>query len=215
MSDKANIVASVLARLRNSSKSSGAPFQQVLQQYAIERFLYRLSKSQHAQGIDFGVGDVMVPGPRKIDYPTFLAGDTIPLLAYPVELAIAEKLQAMVALGDSNSRMKDFYDVWMCSQHLDFASDVLRGAISATFNNRETSVLAADFEALTANFVAQHQVQWNAFGKKIGEDTLVDQLAVIVQDIKNFAMPVFRSPARREKFAQRWTPGNEWRSSGN
>ena len=57
MSDKKNIVASVLARLRNSSKSSGAPFQQVLQQYAIERFLYRVSKSKHAQG---GANDVVL-----------------------------------------------------------------------------------------------------------------------------------------------------------
>jgi len=46
-----NVVASVLARLRNNSKSSGAPFQQVLQQYAIERFLYRISKSKHAQNV--------------------------------------------------------------------------------------------------------------------------------------------------------------------
>jgi hypothetical protein len=46
-----NVVASVLARLRNISKSSGAPFQQILQQYAIERFLYRISKSTHAQGV--------------------------------------------------------------------------------------------------------------------------------------------------------------------
>ena len=46
-----NVVASVLARLRNNSKSSGAPFQQVLQLYAIERFLYRISKSTHAQSV--------------------------------------------------------------------------------------------------------------------------------------------------------------------
>jgi hypothetical protein len=46
-----NVAASVLARLRNISKSSGAPFQQVLQQYAIERFLYRISKSTHAQSV--------------------------------------------------------------------------------------------------------------------------------------------------------------------
>jgi hypothetical protein len=46
-----NVAASVLARLRNVSKSSGAPFQQVLQQYAIERFLYRISKSTHVQGV--------------------------------------------------------------------------------------------------------------------------------------------------------------------
>jgi Nucleotidyl transferase AbiEii toxin, Type IV TA system len=59
--------------------------------------------------IDFGVGDIMVPGPRVVEYPVFLGNDTIQLLAYPVESAIAEKLQAMVALGTANSRMKDFY----------------------------------------------------------------------------------------------------------
>jgi hypothetical protein len=61
--------------------------------------------------IDFGVGDVLVPGPRMIEYPVLLGTETIHLLAYPVESAIAEKLQAMVALGAANSRMKDFYDV--------------------------------------------------------------------------------------------------------
>src|SRR5450756_1358536 len=45
------VVASVLARLRNNSKSSGAPFQQVFQQYAMERFLYRISKSKHAKSV--------------------------------------------------------------------------------------------------------------------------------------------------------------------
>ena len=236
-----NVVASVLAKLRNSSKSSGTPFQQVLQQYAMERFLYRISKSEHAETvilkgalllktigipnarptmdidmlrkgkadqaslmalvkdcatldveadgltfladsvmaeeitkdseyvgtrilmdarmdnvrlriqIDFGVGDVIVPGPRMIEYPVFLGGDTIQLLAYPVESAIAEKLQAMVALGDANSRMKDFYDVWICSKHLDFNADTLLKAIDATFKNRETRVPAEEFEALTGS----------------------------------------------------------------
>ena len=50
--------------------------------------------------IDFGVGDVIVPGARIIEYPVFLGGETIELLAYPVETAIAEKLQAIVALGE-------------------------------------------------------------------------------------------------------------------
>jgi Nucleotidyl transferase AbiEii toxin, Type IV TA system len=49
--DRKNIVASVLAKLRNASKSSGTLFQQILQQYAMERFLYRISKSKHAQGV--------------------------------------------------------------------------------------------------------------------------------------------------------------------
>lgn len=295
-----NITASVLARLRNRSKSSGAPFQQVLQQYAIERFLYRVSKSKHAKGvvlkgalllktigipdarptmdidmlrqgkadqatlialvkdcatlevdadglnfladsvvaehiakdseykgtrilmdarmenvrlriqIDFGVGDVMVPGPRMIDYPVFLDGDTIHLLAYPAESAIAEKLQAMVALGSANSRMKDFYDVWIYSNHLDFKAGTLLKAIDATFRNRETPVPSDDFEAFTTDFVEGHRAQWNAFVKKVGEDELADAFGKVVEDLKAFAMPAFRCLSRGERLSEQWKAEKGW-----
>jgi predicted nucleotidyltransferase component of viral defense system len=295
-----NVVASVLARLRNTLKSGGIPFQRVLQQYAMERFLYRVSKSRHAQSvilkgalllktigipnarptmdidmllkgkadqaslvalirdcatleveadgltfldntvtaeeitkdseykgtrilmdarmdnvrlrlqIDFGVGDVIVPGPRMIEYPVFLGGDTIQLLAYPVESAVAEKLQAMIALGGTNSRMKDFYDVWICSKHLDFNAGTLLRAISATFKNRETPIPAQEFEALTTTFVEAHRVQWNAFVRRLGEDDLIDAFSKIIEDLKNFSMPALRSLALGEKFPQQWKAGNGW-----
>jgi hypothetical protein len=83
--------------------------------------------------IDFGVGDAISPGPRWIDYPTFLDQPPLRLLAYPVEAAIAEKFQAMVALDLANSRMKDFFDVWSCSRNLDFDGEALAGAMTATF----------------------------------------------------------------------------------
>jgi hypothetical protein len=92
--------------------------------------------------VDFGVGDVMVPGPRIIEYPAVLDSGAIQLLAYPIESAIAEKLQAMVALGDTNSRMKDFYDMWVCSKHLDFKVGTLLQAVEATFKIRETPMPA-------------------------------------------------------------------------
>jgi predicted nucleotidyltransferase component of viral defense system len=295
-----NIVASVLARLRNHAKSTNAPFQQVLQQYAIERFLYRISKSKHAESVvlkgalllktigiptarptmdidmlrrgkadqatlialvrdcaafevepdglmfladsvvaeeitkdseykgtrilmdarmdnvrlriqvDFGVGDVMVPGPRIIEYPAVLGSGTIQLLAYPVESAIAEKLQAMVALGDANTRMKDFYDVWICSQHLDFNGGTLRQAVDATFKNRETPVPGSEVDALTTRFVEGHRVQWNAFVKKIGESRLADGLDKIVTDLERFALPLLHSLARNEKVTRKWKAGKGW-----
>jgi predicted nucleotidyltransferase component of viral defense system len=295
-----NVVASVLARLRNSSKSSGVPFQQVLQQYAMERFLYRVSKSQHAQSvilkgalllktigipnarptmdidmlregkadqaslvalvrdcatleveadgltfpansimaeeitkdseykgtrilmdarmdnvrlrvqIDFGVGDVLVPGPRMIEYPVFLGTETIHLLAYPVESAIAEKLQAMVALGAANSRMKDFYDVWICSKHLDFNTGTLLKAIDATFKNRETPAPTEEFEALTTNFIEGHRVQWNAFVRKMGEDDLINGFDKVVADLKVFVLPALRAVARGEELTQRWQANSGW-----
>ena len=94
-----------------------------------------------------------------IEYPVFLGGDMIQLLAYPVESAVAEKLQTMVALGSANSHMKDFYDVWICVKHLDFHAGTLLNAISATFKNRETSVPTQEFEALTTTFAGTHRVQ--------------------------------------------------------
>jgi predicted nucleotidyltransferase component of viral defense system len=298
-----NVVASVLAKLRNISKSTDVPFQQVLQQYAMERFLYRVAKSRHAQSvilkgalllktigipnarptmdidmlrkgnadqaslvalvkdcatlkveadglifpadtvvaeditndsdykgtrilmdarmdnvrlriqIDFGVGDVLVPGARMIEYPVFLGSETIHLLAYPVESAIAEKLQAMVALGATNSRMKDFYDVWICSNHLDFDARTLLKAIDATFKNRETPVPAQEFEALTATFVEAHGAQWNAFVKKIGEHQLIDELAKVVADLKVFALPALRAVSHGAPFTQRWKAGAGWTNS--
>ena len=90
----------------------------------------------------------------------------------------------MVALGNANSRMKDFYDVWICSKHLDFNADAFIKAIDATFKNRETPVPADDVEALTAAFVEEHRVRWNAFVRKIGERELVDEFGRIVDDVK-------------------------------
>ena len=295
-----NVAASVLAKLRNHSKASGAPFQQVLQQYAIERFLYRISKSQHAESvilkgalllktigiprarptmdidmlrkgnadqsslmalvkdcatvevhpdglsflggsvvaeeitkdseyagtrilmdarldnvrlriqIDFGVGDVIVPGPRMIEYPTFLGSPSIRLLAYPVESAIAEKLQAMVALGDVNSRMKDFYDVWVCSKHLDFDADRLLKAIGATFRNRETPIPTGEFEALTTAFAEKHRAQWNAFVRKMGQDGLADVFGDVLDDLRVFVDPVFHSLTGGQTLPQSWKAAGGW-----
>jgi Nucleotidyl transferase AbiEii toxin, Type IV TA system len=125
--------------------------------------------------IDFGVGDVIVPGPRLIEYPAFLGGDVIRLLAYPVETAIAEKIQAMVALGGPNSRMKDFFDVWICSRHLDFDGDILAKAVDATFQNRDTPVPTEEFEALTIKFPDEHRMQWNAFVRNVRQSSWRDE----------------------------------------
>ncbi len=152
----------------------------------------------------------MVPGPRMIEYPVLLADEPVPLLAYPIESSIAEKLQAMVVLGNANSRMKDFYDVWICSQHLDFDDGTLTRAVDATFRNRGTSVPAEEVEAFTTAFIDGHRVQWNAFVRKVGEGELVDAFGRIVTDLRSFAAPMLRSLARGERFAQSWKAGQGW-----
>lgn len=136
---------------------------------------------------------MIVPGPQIIEYPTLLGRDSIELLAYPVETSNAEKLQAMVAPGDANSRMKDFYDVWICSRHLEFKSDSLVRAIRATFKNRESAIPDDEFEVLTPEFATRHLVQWNAFVKRIGEGEPVGQFATVIRDLADFAVLLLRS----------------------
>ena len=118
--------------------------------------------------------------------------------------------KAMVALGGANSRMKDFYDVWVCSKHLDFNTDTLLKAIDATFKNRETPVPAEEFEALTTNFVDAHRVQWNSFVRKMGEKQLIDAFGTVVADLEAFALPALRALARGERITQQWKAGSGW-----
>ena len=116
----------------------------------------------------------------------------------------------MVALGNANSRMKDFYDVWICSKHLDFNAGTLRKAIEATFKNRDTSFPTEEVQALTTDFVEGHRVQWNAFVRKIGESELTDAFGSIVDDLKIFALPMLGSLARGERLAENWKAGQGW-----
>lgn len=62
--------------------------------------------------VDIGFGDIITPAPVEIDYPVLLDSPAPHLRAYPVETVVAEKFNAMVALGIANSRLKDFYDLW-------------------------------------------------------------------------------------------------------
>ena len=99
-----------------------------------------LSGARIAVVVDIGFGDSVEPGLETIDYPSLLDLPAPRLRAYAPETVIAEKFQAMVALGRANSRMKDFYDVWILTRTFDFAPDRLARAIAATFARRQTAI---------------------------------------------------------------------------
>ena len=81
--------------------------------------------------VDIGFGDPLVPGPTRVQLPTLLNMSPPELLAYSRESVIAEKFHAMVLLGELNSRMKDFYDVWLLARQVEFEGAMLAKAISA------------------------------------------------------------------------------------
>lgn len=103
-------------------------------------FQATLGNARIPMQIDIGFSDVMTPGPTAISYPTILDFPAASLLAYNRETAIAEKFEAMVKLGELNSRMKDFFDVATLAANFDFEGQELAAAILATFTQRQTAI---------------------------------------------------------------------------
>jgi predicted nucleotidyltransferase component of viral defense system len=139
--------------------------------------------------IDIGFGDAMEPGAELLDYPSMLDFPAPRIRAYARETVVAEKFQAMVALGRVNSRMKDFYDIWILSRSFEFTDDRLARSIAATFARRDTSVPTVLPDALTPAFAAdeQKQRQWKAFVEDLAQNP--GDLASVVADLGQFLMP--------------------------
>jgi hypothetical protein len=95
---------------------------------------------------------MIVPAPEKLEYPTLLKFPVPKLHVYSKASVVSEKFEAMVKLGIANSRMKDFYDLWVLAQRFEFESATLAGAIQATFQTRRTSLPRSSPLALQADF---------------------------------------------------------------
>ncbi len=163
--------------------------------------------------MDFGFGDAITPPARVVDYPTILPNSPAPHLAiYPRETVVAEKFEAMVDLDMTNSRLKDFYDIWMLSQSFDFDGPTLFEAISRTFERRKTVLPDEVPSALTEQFSrdAAKMTQWKSFGKRLRAREL-PPLTEIAEQLEKFLWPVVQGVHRGE-FEKQWTPQNGWQS---
>jgi predicted nucleotidyltransferase component of viral defense system len=139
--------------------------------------------------IDVGFGDATEPGLEELDYPVLLDFPAPRIRAYARETVIAEKLQAMVVLGDANSRMKDFYDIWILSKSGAFEGDRLARAIAATFARRKTPLPEGLPRALTVEFAGEpaKRDQWTAFAADVMGTP--PSLEVVCRDLAEFLAP--------------------------
>ena len=149
--------------------------------------------------VDIAFGDALEPGAEVIDYPCMLDSPTPRLRAYARETVIAEKFQAMVALGRANSRMKDYYDIWLLSQSFPFDGDRLPRAIAATFKRRDTEIPTELPDAFAPSFAEDEQKrrQWNAFVENVALHP--GSLAEVIGAIAGFLMPHAVAAARMAK----------------
>lgn len=161
--------------------------------------------------IDIGFGDAVTTGPEEVQYPVMLPEFDAPKLrVYPRYTVVAEKLEAMATLGIANSRMKDFFDLWILSRHTDFDGDTLRGAIRATFDRRKTPLPADVPFGLTDYFARDtlKQTQWQAFLGKNKLEAL--ELQVLVSALRDFLLPPISAANADVHFPQRWPAGGPW-----
>lgn len=172
-------------------------------------FLGVLGKAQIHMRLDVGFADVVTPDPDELELPTILDHMSKPCIrTYPPETVIAEKFQAMVALGMINSRMKDFYDIWFIAQSMEFDFHLLREAIINTFDRRKTVIPKETPTAFTNKFADQKQVLWAVFLKKNQIEDAPKSLVDTIQVLKVFLDPII-FPAGK-KFSH-WSQQVGWK----
>ena len=165
--------------------------------------------------IDVGFGDAITPAPAIAEFPSILSQSRPRIRAYPRETVVAEKLEAMVQLGMTNSRMKDYYDLWFMSRHFEFEGSTLAAALRATFERRMTTIPVRAPIALTMDYAddRNHLRQWAAFTERLSAET-TPGLGVVIDEIIEFVLPPAIAAAAEQPFNQHWTLQQRWRPVG-
>ena len=297
-----NISASVLARLRNQTEILERPFAEILQYYAMERFLYRLSKTSYAdkfilkggllfyvwnlplrrptrdidfrgyvsnnsknllkiintviaepapedgivfdsqsvsaeetqigadyQGIrvkltallehskipiqiDIGFSDELTSKAEAIEYPNILPDrKSVRMKGYPKEAVVAEKFHAMVRQAELNSRMKDYYDLWLISETFEFDGKSLQTAIEATFRKRDTEIPAEHPLSLSSEYARTNQTRWINFLNKMElHNDQVTDFPDILEQIWDFLKTPLQASLNKTKSNMKWIPNKGW-----
>ena len=172
----------------------------------------RIKNTRTPFGIDFGVGDVIVPKQEKRKIPTQLDDFVAPTVnTYSIETTVAEKIDAILSLMEFSSRMKDYYDIYYLANKFDFDGAMLTEALKKTFENRGHSFTIEQFEQVMSfdNDEAM-QKKWKAFVRKI--DTKTDDYSTVLKTIKAFLTKPFTAIAESKELTKQWIAAeNQWK----
>jgi predicted nucleotidyltransferase component of viral defense system len=296
-----NVAASVHQRLLNEARKTGRPFNELLQYFAMERLLFRLSRSPHGEKfvlkgalmlvtwkvsltrptrdidllgevsndvdgivrivqqvcrqevepdglafdatsvageriaeeaeyegvrvrfrgslgtakvsmqIDVGFGDAVVPGPVSVDYPTILDLPAPRIRGYTRESLVAQKFHTMVRMGLLNSRMRDFFDVWVLSRRFDFEGELLASAVRETFERRGREIDPQPL-ALTDEFALDEgkASQWRGYLRKSRLEGVPADLVDVVGAIADLLGPLAEALHEGREFKGRWRAPGPW-----
>ncbi|MBD2293123.1 nucleotidyl transferase AbiEii/AbiGii toxin family protein [Anabaena sphaerica FACHB-251] len=177
----------------------------------------QLVKIEIAIQVDIGFGDAVTPDAEEVEIEPILNTPKPRLRIYPRETVIAEKFQAMVSLGISNSRIKDFYDIWFLCKNFEFQGNLLSQAINNTFHRRKTEIPVKEPLALSEEFVndSNKQQQWQAFKKKLKIEQTPNSFGELINEIQKFIMPPSVASAQNENFDKIWSISGYWQDANN
>lgn len=304
MKTSKNMASSIQARLTNQMKQTGRPYMEILQHFAMERFLYRLSISSYrnefvlkggymllalrapesrptmdidllgktkktipemisivqqicslpapddgvifdpksvsgaqimegnevdgvrieCEGrlgtthlfiyLDIGFDDSVHPEPIAIQLVSDLGFPATQLLGYTKESIVAEKLEAIVRHGELNTRLKDFFDIWMLSRNYDFESSVLAKAIKNVFKSRNRAI-SEHSVAFTSTFAQDkdRQKQWTSFIKKRSIHGAPAEFSIVAYQVTQFIRPLLLAIVEKDTRISLWKfSDNSWTS---
>lgn len=163
----------------------------------------RIKNTRTPFGIDFGIGDVIVPGAKKRKLPTQLDEFPSPTVnTYSIETTVAEKLDAILGLMEFSSRMKDYYDIYYLANKFDLDGKTLTEAMKKTFANRNRSFTIEQFDQMLS-FSADDAMQkkWTAFCKKVNAESNFD---TVLETIRKFLLPPYQAVVSGDEYTKTW-----------
>ena len=150
--------------------------------------------------MDIGFSDTPVPPPKEISYPSLLSMEPPKLWGYAIETVIAEKYQAIISLGEQNSRYKDFYDIWQLGRTYQINGNTLKEAITQTFKDRYTEFQTTIYRP---DFHTEKEKHWRAFLQRINVPINIS-FAEIIQELTVFLLPIHNSCIEQTPFHDQW-----------
>jgi len=174
--------------------------------------LAQCGKARLTLQIDMGLGDAVWPAPLVCSYPTLLDFPAPALLAYPKEAVVAEKFEAMIVLGDRNSRIKDFFDLHYLASRFEFDRVTLREAVGRTLERRSTPIPAGDPLGLTAACWENpsRPAQVRAFARRAGLEAPDKPAEEFTRVLHAFLAPLLEDLRTEEKRRGVWRAGGPW-----
>ena len=173
----------------------------------------RLAGARIPVQVDIGFGDAVTPAPEAITFPALLDFAAPILRAYPIYTVVAEKTEAMVSLGEANTRMKDFYDLRFLATRFEFDKTQLVESLRATFTRRVTLLPTGVPVSLTDDFSANREraIRWRAFLRRNGLGEV--EFSTAMSEVSAFIGPVLiaAADAPNAELSGRWVPGSGWR----